>query len=145
MVAGIFVILAAMILGSLVQSKHKTLRVTCMANLKTIGIMLRLYSDENDDFFPVSSNEDFAPLRSGGYLPDGPHYGCPAATFPSTLADASDYVYVGSGVKLPVPSPFSTSAAYDRSGNHPLNSWMNILYVDSHVEGHRPGQNDETN
>ncbi len=52
-----------------------------------------------------------------------------------------NYRYVGSGLKDDDPDLTSTRIAYDASGNHPGNKWMNCLFIDGHVEGSRPDGN----
>ena len=52
-VIAIIAILAAMLLPALGAAKSKALRVKCNNNQHQIGLALRMYVDDNRDFFPV--------------------------------------------------------------------------------------------
>ncbi len=136
-VIAIIAILAGMLLPVLAKAREKARRVKCVGHLKQIGLAALMYSGEHEGLFPPTVS--FEPLNSLEYLFDGPIYSCPSATQAHTLAADSDFCYIGSGLKDSDERAWESSIAYDYSGNHPNNKWMNILYVDSHVEGNRPG------
>jgi prepilin-type N-terminal cleavage/methylation domain-containing protein/prepilin-type processing-associated H-X9-DG protein len=52
-VIAIIAILASLLLPALSIAKESSLRIKCLNNLKQIGIAMRLYVGDNNDFFPV--------------------------------------------------------------------------------------------
>ncbi len=77
-VIAIIAILAAMLLPALGKARSRAHSVKCVANLKQIGVMLALYNDEKEDFFPSGMNggrrlfwHDLAPY-SGLQIVDTP-------------------------------------------------------------------------
>ncbi len=144
-VVGILFIVLTMFLGTYTRSRERARRVACQGNLLKIGLSVRMYCDEFEEYLPLSTGRSFQPLSDEDLLKAGAAYTCPSAFDASTDPANSNFVYVGSGRKLSDPAPWTTSAAYDVSGNHPGNDWMNLLYLDGHVYGHEPGESGETN
>ncbi len=53
-VVAIIAILAAMLLPALSRAREQARRVTCMNNLRQIGLAIIMYANDNDDFLPLN-------------------------------------------------------------------------------------------
>jgi prepilin-type N-terminal cleavage/methylation domain-containing protein/prepilin-type processing-associated H-X9-DG protein len=57
-VIAIIGILAAMLLPTLSKAKGQATKISCVNNLRQLGLAVRIYLDENNDFFPPRANEN---------------------------------------------------------------------------------------
>jgi prepilin-type N-terminal cleavage/methylation domain-containing protein/prepilin-type processing-associated H-X9-DG protein len=60
-VIAIIAILAAMLLPALSSAKQKAVRIACMNNLKQMTLFCQIYTDDNNDRFPVATVSWSAP------------------------------------------------------------------------------------
>ena len=136
-IAAVVVLVAAgLALSLLGDARERARRANCAGNLSSVGLAMLMYSGENSGHFPLTPpGNNFEPLNTGSILNDGKVYGCPSAPILRTTARLSNYRYVGSGLKDDNPLATSTRLAYDESGNHPGDNWVNAILIDGSGEG----------
>src|SRR5437764_11151700 len=66
-VIAIIAILASMLLPALARAKESASRIKCVNNLKQLELALKLYADENDNFYPPRTNLYRWPARLQEY------------------------------------------------------------------------------
>jgi prepilin-type processing-associated H-X9-DG protein len=134
-VIAIIAILAALLLPALAAAKQKAWTTSCTSNLHQIGLGMRMYADENTEYYPESGADIYWGAND------------PTTGKPSWLQQIITYVgntnaYDCPGnVQLPVPlqGPFNyfngCNAAYVATGGYaPVNS-SRILFPSAFVLG----------
>jgi len=92
-VIAIIAILAAMLLPSLARAKETAKRISCVNNLKQLGLSLRMYGDDNDDQYPARVSRNRWPTSLRPYYLDLRLLRCPSDSIkPATFeTDQSNY------------------------------------------------------
>ena len=128
------VLQAVRLLPALNQTRTKARQASCAANLKQIGLAMKMYAMDHKDKYPAGDNvAGFNKLIKEGYLVDLSVFACPQSKTVKAsgkeLKEAdSSYIYFGDfvegdGADIPV--------AFDKFGNN--GKVINILYQDGHV------------
>jgi len=64
-VIAIIAILAALLLPALATAKVKAQRISCLNNLRQLGLFLQFYTDANSEFFPAHRGMSWFPIPPG--------------------------------------------------------------------------------
>jgi len=111
-------------------------KFSCASNIQSIGLALRMYSQEYKEQFPDRTGaKGLEMLRSGGYLENVKMFTCPSVSRPfleyehEITEETTDYVYVG-GFKE--GDPVDTPIMYDKEKNH-SKGYRNVLFIDGTV------------
>lgn len=135
----IIAILATLLLPALTLAREKTRRVSCIANLKNIGIATRSYASSFDENFPNGDNATgLNKVLDQGYVKTAKLFLCPSTTTKSVsetlLEDTSlDYVYKGGMSEK--NCRIETGLAMDRYTTPNHEKYGSVLFGDGHVEG----------
>jgi prepilin-type N-terminal cleavage/methylation domain-containing protein len=118
-VIAIIAILAAMLLPALSRAKARASQSTCISDLKQIGLALNLYSDDNNNYWPMASDGSSSNLWTkelGPYLKqqgsdasatENPVFVCPAAKYGNLTGTALSRTYACTGALLGTQSTSS--------------------------------------
>ena len=133
-VIAIIAILAAMLLPALAAAKKKAQKISCVNNLKQVGLSFRLWEGDNGDKYPMAVS-----TNSGGALENCQHQGAAAAAYspgvcfqcisnqlstPKVVFCPSDSIHTGYATNfttdlLGIPSKISYFVNGDATENDP--------------------------
>jgi len=136
-VIAIIAILAALLLPSLQRAKSKANRTKCISNQKQIGIALRLYVDDNNDFYPTIRAWGAFGGKTGVinyHWVNGP--GAPVADTnrPLNHYTANSEVYHCPADKGDLHSSYK-GTCWDGYGDSYIMAWASTRYRVEHVAG----------
>lgn len=120
-------------------------RISCTSNLKQIGLSLKQYAMDYNNFFP---DKGFEQLRVNDYLVDYGIYNCPSTDTPKGKDDQKlsnenvDYVYRKGLKDSDTPESSRIPIVWDKPANH--ENYGNVLFLDGHVKGFKGAKLDGT-
>lgn len=140
-VVAIIAILAGMLLPALASAREKTRRVGCASNLNHIGLAVRAYADDFDEFYPDGDNAlGLQKLVHQGSIKTLQVFLCPSTktklSGDTALYDSDlDYIYKAGFTEKSCNADTGFMADRITTGNH--RDFGNVLYGDGHVQGYK--------
>lgn len=141
----IIMILIAILLPAIAQSRTIAQRITCGANLKSIGMAMLVYANDNDGEFPTPGK--WCDLLIEQADATEKQFTCPAAEQKDTGSYAMNPAVEKMGINSPADMVliFESQPGWNQVGGPELltidnhqGEGINILFVDGHVEFVKP-------
>ena len=134
MLLGCFFLLAGGILPVATGARERARRVSCMSNLKQIGLGFRMYSADHGESFPTNFSQLAPYVGSNGVVlfrcPSDPWRSGPVPELVTHMDGWPDYTLVQGLMESNNPS---TLLVYCIPEHH-QGAGANVLFVDGHVE-----------
>lgn len=129
-------LIAVLGLLGLSKARESRCRISCVSNLKHIGLSMRMYSNVYGEQFPhPNGRSGLQMLATHGFLENTQVYICPSTRdYIANSAEIwrnSSYCYAGG---LSESDSVDSAIAADRAHNH--SKFGNILFIDGHVKGY---------
>ena len=129
-VIAIIAILAAILFPVFAQARAKARAITCVSNIRQIGMSAMMYEQDYDGYLPPMTNySDFQTLLFP-YIKTNRPFICPATNLQYALNAALSGVYFGT-----ISDPAHTWIVRDAKPHR--NGKTTTGFVDGHVEQHR--------
>jgi Protein of unknown function (DUF1559) len=128
------------------SAREQARRISCVSNLKSMGMSLKQYAMDFSDAFPEKDGwEGLEQLRVNDYLTDYGVYTCPststsAGEFGPLTKDNCDYIYFG-GFKEGATDNSDVASyplMFDIPGNH--SRYINAVFEDGYAQGFNVGK-----
>jgi len=135
------IVQATTLLPALNSSRRKARQISCMSNLKQIGLAMKMYAMDHKDKYPAGNNAiGLNHLIKEDYLVDMRIYICPNAAkgkIPNIITKKLNekncsYIYFGDFIE---GDGYNIPVAFDKFSNN--KGLINILYQDGHVQSMR--------
>jgi len=146
-VIAIIAILAAMLLPALAKAQERAYQTACVANLKQVGLSLKMYTDDNGDYFPMASDgsssniwtkeiSSYLPQKGGqGSSAENQVFVCPSARYTGLGTNEISRTYACAGAMLGTQvNSVGLTAKNPRKSVPMLNSTETIVVVEAQQE-----------
>ena len=120
----VLAILAAMLLPALSKAREKAETISCISNMKQIGLGIIIFADDNKDILPKT---DDCKEKIFEYVGDEKCFHCPASA-----SSGDSYRFFVNGEKLSNIKKTSATIIAVCTSTH-SNNTVNVLFADGHV------------